>query len=631
MPIRTDRHVILGTAGHIDHGKSALVKALTGTDPDRLKEEKERGITIDLGFAELAFDDGLTLGIVDVPGHERLIRNMLAGAGGIDIVAMIIAADEGVMPQSREHLAICDLLGIERGVIVLTKTDLVESDWIELVMDDVGKFVKGTFLEDAEIIPVSSVTGRNLDRLKQHIHDLAFEVPVKSENGIFRLPVDRVFTLKGFGTVVTGTSLSGTLSVEEPVEILPSGLKSRVRGLQRHGKPVNRARAGQRIAVNLQGIEKEELSRGDIITVPERLAATVALDAHVKLLHDAPSIKSRARVHLHIGTADTVARLILYDTEVLRPGKDCFCQLRLEQPVVAMSGDRFVIRRFSPLATVGGGTVLDPTPRRRRRAEGLADLETINSGGLEDSLQVKIMKEGVYGLHIKRIEGWIKADLRDIAASIESLVKKGGVIKVGDFLLHSGALEAFRERILSELKIFHKNNPMKAGMPKEELRAVIPGLSPRLFAGLLAAVREAVVEKDLVRSAGFKVALSEDRETGRKQVLEYLDKGGFQPPFLKEISASLKMPEREVADLLRLLARNDSAKRINDSLYMSDKSYNEMLEKLRGFFREKPDMTVAEFRDLIGTTRKYALPILEHLDSARVTLRKGDVRKFLLK
>ncbi len=332
------RYVILGTAGHIDHGKSSLVKALTGIDPDRLKEEKERGITIDLGFADLTYPDGLTVGIVDVPGHERLVRNMLAGAGGIDLVLLVIAADEGIMPQSREHLAICNLLKIKSGLIAVTKADLVEKDWLHLVMDEVRGFVKGTFLEGAEITPVSSKTGENLDLLKEKIREVALRVEPKPEKEIFRLPIDRVFTLKGFGTVVTGTVVSGTLSLDETAEVQPSGISAKVRGLHSHGKAIRTARAGQRVAINLQGVNKEDLRRGDVAVTPKNIQPSRIIDARIDLLAEVSPLKTKSLVHFHIATSETIARVILYNRDELNAGESCYCQLRLDEPVVALSG-----------------------------------------------------------------------------------------------------------------------------------------------------------------------------------------------------------------------------------------------------------------------------------------------------
>ncbi|MCK5427527.1 MAG: selenocysteine-specific translation elongation factor, partial [Thermodesulfovibrionia bacterium] len=373
------RYVILGTAGHIDHGKSTLVHALTGIDPDRLREEKERGITIDLGFAYLNYPpcseagpDGLRIGIVDVPGHEKLVKNMLAGAGGIDIVLLVIAADEGIMPQSKEHLAICNLLKINKGIIVLTKTDLVEQDWLELITDDIKKFVKGTFLEGAEIIPFSSKTRDNLELVREKIREVSLSVEPKPAKGIFRLPVDRVFTLKGFGTVVTGTAISGSISLDSPLQVLPKDLKTKVRGLHSHGKLLKTAFAGQRVAINLQGIEKEDIQRGDVLTIPGKIKPTSSTDATIELLKDISfsKLKNRSLVHFHSGTSELIARIILYDKEELKPGDSAYCQLRFQGAVTLMAGDRYIIRRFSPLLTIGGGEILDPSPHWRKRKGG---------------------------------------------------------------------------------------------------------------------------------------------------------------------------------------------------------------------------------------------------------------------
>jgi len=386
------------------------------------------------------------------------------------------------------------------------------------------------------------------------------------------------------------------------------------------------------VAVNLQGVEKDELRRGDVVTAPPgRLAPTGALDVHLRLLADAPPVKTRSLVHLHIGTADTVARVVLYDTELLKPGREAYAQLRLQAPVVALSGDRFVIRRFSPLATIGGGQVLDPAPRRRRRSEGIEDLQRLKTGDLQTALETRIRHGGAAGIARDRLEGWIAQDIPAIRRAVEELLRSRRVLAVEDHLVHSEALPAFRGRVLSVLKAFHRREPMKPGMSKEELRGAFPGLPPRIFAGLLSRVREAVVERDIVRSAGFRVSLSAAQETGKKDLLERIRRGGIQPPFVKDLAAELGIPDRTLRELLRVLEKEGEVRRINENLCLGREAYDEVIERLRGFFAAKPEMTVAEFRDLLKTTRKYALPLLEHLDTARVTLRKGDVRRFLLK
>jgi selenocysteine-specific elongation factor len=623
------RYVILGTAGHIDHGKSSLVKALTGIDPDRLKEEKERGITIDLGFADLSYPDGLTVGIVDVPGHERLVRNMLAGAGGIDLVLLVIAADEGIMPQSREHLAICNLLRIKTGLIALTKTDLVEKEWLELVKDEVRNFVEGSFLEDAEIIPVSSKTGDNLDQLKERIREIALRVEPKPVREIFRLPIDRVFTLKGFGTVVTGTVISGTLSLDDMVEIEPSRIHTKVRGLHSHGKAIRTAYAGQRVAINLQGVDKEALKRGDVVVTPKVVSASRIMDAKIELLHDVPVLKSKSLVHLHITTSETIARIILYNREELRSGESCYCQLRLEEPAVALSGDRYIVRRFSPVITIGGGTILDPSPLRRRRKEALEDLGVLEQGALPERIAVKVKKSGIKGMKAMTLSGWIKAETPSIDEALSLLKKQGTLKQLGETLLHRDIYHGLAKGITETLHSFHKKNPLSPGMLKEELRAQLK-VSPEAWNTLLSSLEAVVVDKDVVRLKEVIVASSVASQSSEK-ILQLLEKARFQPPSREELSESLTMDPKALGDLLKLMSKEGSVVRINDSLYVAGSAFKEMISLLRSFFAKKPSMTVAEFRDILDTTRKYALPFLEYLDSNKITLRVGDVRKFLLK
>lgn len=624
------RYIILGTAGHIDHGKSALVKVLTGIDPDRLKEEKERGITIDLGFADLTYPDGLTVGIVDVPGHERLVKNMLAGAGGIDLVLFVIAADEGIMPQSREHLHICNLLKIKSGLIAITKVDLIDKDWLELVEDEVRNFVKGTFLEGTAIVPISSKTLVNINLLKEKIREVALQVEPKPTKGLFRLPIDRVFTLKGFGTVVTGTAISGSISLDDDVEILPSNIKSKVRGLHSHGKPIQTAYAGQRVAINLQGVDKEELQRGDAVVVPEKLMPTKKIDAKVELLSDAPVLKSKSLVHFHLGTSETTARVILFGMNELKAGETCYCQFRLQEPVIAMSGDRYIIRRFSPVDTIGGGEVLDPLSYRRSYKEGLDDLQTFETGSLSEKIAVKVKRSGIHGIKISLIEGWIKAEIPSITESIRDLKEKGILMQFENVLIHKSAFDSFRETVKKIMDDFHKKNPLKPGMLKEELRAHL-SIEPRLFGNLINSLKDIVLEKELVRLSTFKVALSQVDETVKTKILELLEKSGFQPPTKEELSQSLKMDQKRFSDILKLMSKEGSLVRINDSMYLTSSTYKRMIENLKNFFSKKPEMTVAEFRDVLNTTRKYALPFLEYLDSNKITLRVGDIRKFLLK
>lgn len=628
-----DRYVILGTAGHIDHGKSALVKALTGTDPDRLKEEKERGITIDLGFADLTYPDGLRVGIVDVPGHERLIKNMLAGAGGIDIVLMVIAADEGIMPQSREHFDICNLLKVRQGIIAITKSDLVEEDWIRLVEDEIRGFAKGSFLENAAIIPVSSKTGHNIELLKEKIRELVMTAEPKSESGIFRLPVDRIFTLKGFGTVVTGTALSGSISVDKTIEILPEGIRAKVRGLQSHGETIKTAHAGQRVAINLQGVAKEDIRRGDVVTIPDKLKTTWFIDTDIELLRNASlsGLKSRSLVHFHTGTTELTGRIILYGKEELKPGEKAFSQIRFREPVTVMAGDRFIIRRFSPLMTIGGGEILDVSPKRRNREERLRDLAILEQGSIQEKILVKVLQSGLNGTAMADIAGWISVEPSELQRELNAMLKAEELIACEGRFIHRDVFSGFRRQVIESLEGFHRSNPLRPGMNKDSLRGMFKGLEPKLFEMLVGKVSEIAVEREIVRLKTFSISLSEDKKALKDRILKTLEQAEFQPPSRDELAQSVSMNPRETGELLKIMASEKFLVRINDSIYIPAGNYDTMMDRLRNFFSTKKEMTVGEFRDMLGTSRKYALPFLEYLDSNKITLRVGEVRKFLLK
>ncbi len=623
------RHIILGTAGHIDHGKSTLVKALTGTDPDRLKEEKERGITIDIGFADLVFPDpGLTVGIVDVPGHERLVRNMLAGAGGIDMVLLVIAADEGIMPQSREHLAICNLLKIKSGLIAVTKADLVEQDWLELVQDELREFVHGTFLDGAPIVPVSSRTGMNIDTVREEIRKLALTVNPKPSGGLFRLPIDRVFTLKGFGTVITGTALSGSIAVDDHLEILPAGIQTKVRGLHSHGQAIRQAYAGQRVAINLQAVEKESLHRGDVAVTPERFFQTKTLNTHLELLRDAPDMKTKSTVHFYSGTSEVVGRLILFEKDVIKASEDCYAQIRLREPVVVMAGDRYIIRRLSPLETLGGGLVLDTDPARRRRRDGIDDLKVLHTGTLEDKIKVKIQQAGIQGISAGRIHGWIDAEKEVINSAVRKCVSSGMVLQHDDTLIHQTSYTLILNRIIGLLQEFHRANPIRPGLQKEEVRTSL-GVEPGLFSFILTHSDRVVVDKNLIRLKEFQAALTVGEEEYSAKILDLLNRNRFQPPAKAELMGLLSIDQKRMNDILSLLIREQKIVRVSDSLYLSKDAYDAILALVRDFYSRKKEMTVAEFRDLLDTSRKYALPLIEYLDAQRITVRVGDARKLM--
>ncbi len=628
------KYVILGTAGHIDHGKSTLVKALTGTDPDRLKEEKERGITLDLGFASLDLPGGNRLGIVDVPGHEGLIKNMLAGVGGIDIVMLVIAADEGIMPQTREHLAICDLLHVKKGLIALTKMDAVEKDWLTLVQDEVRDFVKGTFLEKAPIVPVSSKTGENLQNLVQELSKLSNEVSPKSSNGVLRLPIDRVFTMKGFGTVITGTLLSGTISTDQEVEILPKGIKTKVRGIQSHNQAVPRSVAGQRTAVNLQGVEKDQLSRGDIIVNAGYFAATKTLDVKLDLLKQAPrGLKTGSRIRFYNTTQEAIGRITLLGTNELAPGQAAFAQLRLEQPVIIQHGDRYILRFYSPVETLGGGMVLHPHPRRHKQAtmqESLKNLGLLETGSMEEKLSLLTAGKGLGGMEEPEIIGAVAADKQEITAALASLGQKKAVLRVDSLYVNTGQLAGLEKKTLDLIKLYHKDNPLKPGLDKEELKGM---LRMRLSAKVLNLAIDGLVKKKQLeadgprlKAPGFKAAGGKVNDEVKNRIVEAIRKGGTQPPVREELPALFGISDKDAKDLLKLLADEGRTVRINDSLHLDKQIVETIRAALRKHLEEKKEITMAEFRDLAKTSRKFAVPLMEYFDSQKLTQRVGDKR-----
>ncbi len=628
------KYIILGTAGHIDHGKSTLVKALTGTDPDRLKEEKERGITLDLGFASLDLPSGDRLGIVDVPGHEGLIKNMLAGVGGIDIVMLIIAADEGIMPQTREHLAICDLLHVKQGLIALTKTDAVEKDWIALVREEVRDFVKGTFLEKAPIVPVSSKTGENMPQLVQELAKLAREVTPKSSNGILRLPIDRVFTMKGFGTVITGTLHSGSISQDQEVEILPRGIKTKVRGLQSHGKAAQRALAGQRTAVNLQGVEKDQLSRGDTIVNKGFFTATRNLDASLKLLAgSARTLKNGTRIRFYNTTQEAIGRVMLVGEQELQPGSEGYVQFRLESPVIIQHGDRFIIRFYSPVETLGGGMVLNPHPRRhktRTMQESVKSLSILEKGTLEEKLALLIATKLLAGLEESEIIGSVAADKQEIANALSALGQKKTVLRVDSLYVHGSHLADFEKRVLQVVGDYHKTNPLKPGIDKEELKGLIKlRFHPRVLAvtvdGLVKR-KQLEAEGSKLKVPGFRAGMGQDQGELKIKIVDAIRKGGAQPPVREELPELFKITDKDARDLLKLLAEEGSISRVNDSIYLARETLEKMRQDLMKYLQEKKEITVAEFRDLVKTSRKYAVPLMEHFDTSKLTQRVGDKR-----
>lgn len=627
------RHVVVGTAGHIDHGKTSLVKALTGIDTDRLPEEKARGITIDLGFAFLEEPPGLTIEIVDVPGHERFVKNMLAGVGGIDLAMLVIAADEGVMPQTREHLAICSLLHIKSGFVALTKADLVEPDWLELVKDDVATLVRGTFLEGAPIQSVSAKTGAGLPELRAALRRLAEAVPARGVDQLPRLPIDRVFTVKGFGTVVTGTLMAGRLAVDDRVQVFPKGVEAKIRGLQTHGHPVTEARAGQRTAVNLQGVERAAIDRGDVLGLAGTLVPSLLVDGTLELLEDAPRpVKSRTRVRFHAGTSEIMARVLLLDRPELAPGQTAFARFRLEAPLVVLPGDRFVVRSYSPIVTIGGGTLLDVDPPRfKRRAPALvAHLGLLQTGSPEAVLEEHVRHVGGSGVRLQTLSGRVPFGPGKLRGLLDGLVAGGRVLVVDrDWYLHPESFARLRALAVGALEAFHRANPLKPGMSREELRGRAGGADERVFASLLATLEaEGVVktERDKVRLTAHEVRLSAEQQRAVDRVEEEFLRAGAAPPSPEEALAHAGLRGDEEHELFQVLVQGGTLVRVKESLFFHARALETIQEKLVALLRERKEIGPGDIKDLLGISRKYAIPLLEFFDARRVTVRVGERR-----
>jgi selenocysteine-specific elongation factor len=641
------KRVVLGTAGHIDHGKTSLVRALTGIDTDRLVEEKRRGITIELGFAHLALPDGTVAGVVDVPGHERFVRAMAAGAGGIDLVVLVVAADEGVMPQTREHLDICRLLGVPRGLVAVTKADLLPDlggDWLPLLEQEIRAATQGTFLEGSPILPVSATTGEGLPRLVAELGRLAAEVPERPADGPTFLPVDRAFSMKGFGTVVTGTLLSGQLAEGDETTLLPPspGLGAlRIRSVQVHGKGTPRALAGQRTAVNLAGVEPAAVRRGQALVTPGVVPASSILDVELSLLAVAARpLRHRARLLLHVGTAQVSATVALLDRGELAPGATAFAQLRLAEPVAALPGHRFILRGFAALEgrgrTVAGGRVLAvaASKRRRGRAEALRQLEALAGADADARLEAVLETAGPAGLGLPGIVGRTGLPPRAAQAILERLGARGGATlfdRDRRAYVAGSMARALSERLAAAVDAFHRAHPLAAGVGREELRGRLPPVvDPRLFQRLLAQLADRgdlVVEGDHVRRRGHAAAQAGGAVGALKErVAAALAAGGVAPPRLAELSGAVRASEADLHAVLKLLAAEGRAVRVSAELWYDAAALAALRARLVAFLRERKAITTQEFKDLVGATRKHVIPLAEHFDQERVTLRVGEKR-----
>jgi len=628
------KSVIIGTAGHIDHGKTALTRALTGIDTDRLEEEKRRGISIELGFAHLELEGPqgpVRLGFVDVPGHERFVHTMLAGVGGIDVVLFVVSAQESVKPQTREHFEICRLLKVPRGVVALTKSDLVDEVTLEVVRMEVAELVKGSFLDPsvAPMIPVSARTGAGLDALKAELARLAAETAQKDVRAAFRLPIDRVFTVKGFGTVATGTLISGEVGVEQEVELSPEGRRLRVRSVQVHGESQPHAFAGQRTAINLAGVAQDEVARGMMLMAPDLLRPTDRLDVRLTLSPDAPDMKSASPVHLSAYTAERVARVHLYEGDVLRAGETAWAQLRLSAPLPCAPGDRFIVRQFSPVITIGGGQVVDVNPLRRIKAPArIAMLCELDADDDARRLKALVARRGRYGLRRQEAiheTAWTAERLRRVA---ERQIKAKDMLGFGDVFVAKAAFDRATRELFQAVKVFLTANPLSGGASRQELLTK-SGLERALFAGALDALVEAgrlEVTGEQVHMPGHRVAMRDEEAVSKQRIKDAFADAGIRTPSLKDVLASLAIDRARAEKLVTLLLRDKVLVKLNDELVFHRDALAALKQQVREMKASSERMDVARFKDAFGLSRKYAIPLLEYLDRERVTRRVDDDR-----
>ena len=633
------KQIVLGTAGHIDHGKTSLIKALSGVETDRLKEEKARGITIELGFASMTLPSGQHIGIIDVPGHERFIKNMVAGATGIDYVAMVIAADEGIMPQTKEHMEICTLLGIKFGLVVLTKVDMVDEEWLELVKEDIRDFVADTFLEDAPVAAVSSTTGVGIEELKVVMDKLIKDIPDRTSAGLFRLPVDRVFTMKGFGTVITGTVASGNIKVGETIMIYPSGISSKVRGLQVHNTSAEEAASGMRTAINFQGLEKTSINRGEVVSVPDGLINSHLIDGNILYLKsNKKPVKNRTRIRLHTGTSEIMGNLILLEKDTLDPGEKAVVQIRLEAPVACVKGDRFVIRSYSPVRTIAGGEILNPFPPKHKRlkTEIVDGLKGLVNNELPEVISFHVSQAGYSGLSLNELKLMTNTSEKKLGTAVQGLLAKKSLIqtdKEKKIYLHGEIFTKLNNISEEHLSHYHTVNPLKEGMSKEELKSKFPSvLGTKLFNMMInQLINDKVILQtgDIVKLADHKVALQVDQEDLKQKIIKKYSSSDLTPPYFKAMIDTMGEELQDIAkDVLLVLLNEKKLIKVKDDLYF----WPEAIEALKGrvvdYLKENKEMAAPQFKELTGgVSRKYLIPLLEYFDSINLTIRVGDTRQ----
>ena len=631
------KQIILGTAGHIDHGKTSLIKALTGIDTDRLKEEKLRGITIELGFAWLDLPNGQRLGIVDVPGHEKFVKNMVAGASGIDLVALVIAADEGVMPQTKEHLDICSLLSVKHGLVVLTKTDAVDEEWLEMVKDDVQGFLKGTFLEGAPVVPVSSLTGDGLPNLLEAMEALCEVVPERPSSGLFRIPVDRVFTMKGFGTVITGSLLSGRVRVGETVMIYPSGIQSKVRGIQVHGEKAEEATASMRTAINFQGIDRADIARGDVVGSVDTLKSSYMVDGLlVYLSSNGKALKNRTKVRFHTGSSEILGYAILLDREELSPGETTVAQFRLDSPVTVVKGDRFVIRSYSPVRTIGGGQILNPIPGKHKRfKESLVnDIVGLAENPPKEIIAYHTKESGISGLPFSELRLMTNLSEKDLDGHLQHLLSQKAIVQVdreNRMFIHGSVFDELRQKAIKVLEDYHKAHPLKVGMSKQRLKSTLsPWLGNKLFSLLLQDLAKSDTvsqEKEVIRLSKHKVALGADQKDIRHRIEQAYLQSSLQPPYFKDLVASLRQNSTHTKEILTHMLEEGVLIKVKEELYFHSRVIDELRNELVSYLKANGEIDTPQFKEMTGASRKYTIPLIEFFDATKVTIRIGDVRR----
>ncbi|HHV46942.1 MAG TPA: selenocysteine-specific translation elongation factor [Tissierellia bacterium] len=632
------KHVIVGTAGHIDHGKTTLIKALTGRNTDRLKEEQERGISIDLGLTYFDLPRGKRVGIIDVPGHEKFIKNMLAGVAGIDIVMLVIAADEGVMPQTVEHLAILDLIGVDKGFVVLTKTDLVDEEWIEMVKEDIREKLAGTFLEGAPIVPVSSTKKTGIDEVINLIDKLSMEIEDRQVDDMPRLPIDRVFSVQGFGTVVTGTLLSGLINVGDEVEIFPKNIIGRIRSLQVHGVNTETAYAGQRVAINLAGVKKDDIERGDVVAPVNSMKATNMLDVKVKAIDSIDRIiENRTRLRLYIGTKEVLTRIVLLDREELNPGEEAYAQLRLEESVVAKRGDRFILRFYSPMFTIGGGEILEPNPAKKKRYDqkAIEELKIKEKGDLKDVIEKIILDNSKAFPTIKEISKSTAMLEEKVMMDVNNLKEEGKVVLFNltkDLhVIHMDYYNYIKSMILNHLEQYHKRFPLRIGVLKEEIRSkYLNNAKPLVGEKLIdLLIKEGCIEQrnESLCLKGFEIKYDERQKRIKEDIIDIFRKASFSTPKKEElINKMAYVDEKEVEEVFGSLINSGEIIKLSEDIYLYKENIEKAIALLKEYLDENGFVTVAQFRDILNTNRKTALALLEYFDYLKITKRDGDKR-----